>query len=108
MPSKEPAKGLKPYTVFYVTAEAREDIHTDTVLARCVEDARVIAAEQHSDSVILHVRGVGDAMFDAGPGHAEPKPDMAPIAHLPGARFINGRFLAAHMSDDPIFETVVD
>jgi len=109
MPSKEPAKGLKPYTVFYVASATHEDIHIDTVLARGADDARTIAAGQHSDGVILHVRGVGEEMeemIDPEPRPAQPEPVMNPITPLPGARFINGRFLAANMSDDPLFDTV--
>lgn len=108
MPSKEPAKGLKPYTVFYVATATHEDIHTDTILAGSIDDARVIAAGQHSDSVILHVRGVGDAMFNPRPEPAEPKPVMNQIPTLPGARFINGRFLATSMSDDLLLDTAIE
>ncbi|MBT3238416.1 MAG: hypothetical protein HOL37_07385 [Rhodospirillaceae bacterium] len=107
MPSKEPAKGLKPYTIFHVALAAPEDIHVDTVLARSAEAARAIAIDQHSDSKILHVRGVGDSTSEAEADtlqcHSE---TIASSIPLPGARFIKGRFLATSISDDPILDSV--
>ncbi|MHA1597817.1 MAG: hypothetical protein ACTSV1_03770 [Alphaproteobacteria bacterium] len=105
MPSKEPAKGLKPYTVFHVAVAAPEDIHIDTVLARSADDAHAIAADQHSDSNILHVRSLGETTHE-NESEVTCKPHTGIGALLPGARFINGRFLATHISDEPLLDSI--
>ena len=95
-----------PYTVFHVAAATPEDIHIDTILARSADDAHAIAADQHSDSKILHVRSLGEATHDRAPEATTLNPHPGPDAKLPGARFINGRFLASQISDEPFLDSL--
>jgi hypothetical protein len=115
MPSKDKLKKLKgleknetrPFIIFYMNVKTPKEVLTDTIMAQDYKEAQAVAATKHMTSSIVHVRGIGD--------NYPPCNDRAPsavkrlgYAQFPCARFINGKFLQATFTDDPILETLSD
>ena len=115
MPSKDKLKKLKgfeenetrPFIIFFVNAKTPKEVLTDTIMAQDCKEAQAMAATKHMTTSILHVRGIGD--------NDTPWNNRAPstikrlgYAQFPCARFINGEFLQATFTDDPILESLSD
>lgn len=115
MPSKDKLRKLKgpeenktrPFIIFFVNAKTPKEVLTDTIMAQDYKEAQVMAATKHMTTSILHVRGIGD--------NDPPCNDRSPsavkrlsYAQFPCARFINGKFLQATFTDDPILEFLCD